>query len=95
MSRFNLLFDPVAELVLEDSGANIDDPLLWRLGQFKRRLWQVLVDIGMVLVQEVSDLLHSQSFISIYREIVINIMRHARCRKMVNLNEEELTYCGI
>ena len=64
MSDFDLVLDPVGELVLEHGCADIGDPLLRRLGQFELWLGQVFVYLRVVLIQELSDLPDSQALIS-------------------------------
>ena len=59
VSRIDLVLDPVRELVLENGGTHVGDPLLGSLGELKGRLRQVVIHMRMVVVEEVSDLFDS------------------------------------
>ena len=59
MSRIDLVLDPVCELVLENGGTHVGNPLLGSLGELKGRLRQVVIHLRMIVVEEVSDLLDS------------------------------------
>ena len=64
VARLHLLLDPVGEAVLEHGGADVGDPLLRRLGQLDLRLWQVLVDVGVVRLEVLLDLFDAESLVS-------------------------------
>jgi hypothetical protein len=59
----DLVLHPLAELVLQQSCDYIGEPLLWDLGQLEVRLRQILVDKGVMIVEELADLLHAQSLV--------------------------------
>ena len=57
--RIDLVLDPVRELVLENGGTYVGNPLLGSLGELKGRLRQVVIHMRMIIVEEVSDLFDS------------------------------------
>ena len=59
VSRIDLVLDPVRELVLENGGTYVGNPLLGSLGELKGRLRQVVIHMRMIIVEEVSDLFDS------------------------------------
>ena len=65
MSSVDLCLHPIVESILQDSSADVGDPLLGRLGQLKIRLWQILEHVAVVLSQELHDLLQSKPFVPV------------------------------
>ena len=65
VSGFDLLLDPFRETILENSGADITEPLLRCLGELKVRLWQIFVHLRMVIVKELAYLLDAKSVVSV------------------------------
>ena len=63
MARLDLRLDPIGEAVLEDGGADVGDPLLRRLRELDLRLWQVVVDVGMVRLEVLLDLFDAESLV--------------------------------
>ena len=63
--RSDLMLDPVRECVLEKAGADVCDPLLWRLRKLQLRLGQVLVNGLVVSVEKLHDLLYAEAVVSI------------------------------
>ena len=57
VSHIDLVLDPVGEMVLENGGTHVGNPLLGSLGQLEGRLRQVGIHLWMIIVEEVSDLL--------------------------------------
>ena len=64
MPFVDLHLDPFAELLLDDAGDDVADPLFRRLRQLELDLGQVEVDLWVVFVQELLDLLYSKYFVS-------------------------------
>ena len=60
---FDLVLDPVREAFLENSLADVTEPLLRCFGEFKVWLWQILVHVRVLFVEELADLLHTKSII--------------------------------
>ena len=65
MTILNLLLDPLVERFPDNCGANICDPLLGSFGQLNLWLWQISINICMVLVKIFSDILYAQPLVSI------------------------------
>ena len=63
MTRRDLGLHPVGELVFEDGRADVGEPLLRRLRELDVGLWQVIVDLRVRLVEELSDLLHAEALV--------------------------------
>ena len=63
VARRDLGLHPVGELVLEDGRADVGEPLLRRLRELDVGLWQVIVDLRVRLVEELSDLLHAEALV--------------------------------
>ena len=64
VTGIDLCFYPIIELVFDNSRAHICNPLLWSLWKLNIGLREVIIDFGMVLVQEMSDFLNTKTFIS-------------------------------
>ena len=64
VARLDLRLHPIGEAVLEHGGADFGDPLLRRLRQLDLRLWQVLVDVGVVRLEVLLDLFDAESLVS-------------------------------
>ena len=54
---------PLGELLLQERGAHVGEPLLRDLGQLEVGLRQVLVDPRIIIVEELADLLHTQPLV--------------------------------
>ena len=65
VSSSYLSVDPFFELILENCGTDICEPLLRHFWQFEVGLREVLINFWMVVVQVLSDFLDSKSFISV------------------------------
>jgi len=63
VSRFDSPLDPLRELLLEYGSTDICDPLLGRLRQLELGFRQVVVNFGMVIIQEISDVLHTEAIV--------------------------------
>jgi len=60
---FDLFLNPVREAFLENSLADVTEPLLRCLRQFKVWLRQIFVHVRVLFVEELADLLHTKSII--------------------------------
>ena len=64
MSELYFILDPLRELFVEHSGADVGEPLLWSLRELERGLRQILVYFRMVSIQIASDLFDAKALIS-------------------------------
>ena len=62
VALLDLISDPLGELYLQYRGANITDPLLWRLVDLLL-IGEVLVDLLVAVIQEQGDLLDGEPLI--------------------------------
>ena len=65
MSGGDLELNPIGELLLQDSGAYINYPLLWSLRKLELRFREVQIYMLVLSVKELLDLLDSKAFIPI------------------------------
>ena len=79
VSYILLVFDPLVEFSLKKSSANICEPLLGNLRQLEWWLWQVMVNFWMLLIQILSDLLDTQSLVSIMEKRFMISKSHIYC----------------
>ena len=65
MPGIDLELDPIGELLLQYSGAHIDNPLLRSFGKLELRFREVQIYMLVLFVKELLDLLDSKAFIPI------------------------------
>ena len=66
---------PLGELLLQERGAHVGEPLLRDLGQLEIWLRQVLVDPRMLIVEELADLLDTKTLIPKRKNSMVKKMR--------------------